>query len=391
MVIFIKTKGNARERGFQQGQQLNDKIQSALNTLFNSKMFKQIKPKFVPISVVKLGLSLIGKKNIRPDLVKYMPEMVEKIKGLSEGSILSQNLCYGLHFFEVMNGDPKALYRNPPVNPPVPACTMLMATPPSTSDNNIYYARNYDFPKILLDFQMVREEIPDEGFRNISMTQFPLMGCHQAMNEKGLTIGYNYGRCWKTQPLDFRLNGLPGTFIVQKAIETCETTEEAVKFVSNFPARSNGVQYGIMDASGDAKVVETTATRFAIREPENGVLIHTNTYKTKELEDANLPLDVRFKMDGMDFSPIESPIRRFKRATILMNNLHGKINKETIKSVLTDHDNGDPNKEGPDDFSLCTHGKTAITLASIIVEPKKKKFWVIDRNPCTGEYEEFSL
>ena len=223
------------------------------------------------------------------------------------------------------------------------------------------------------------------------MTQFPLTGCHHAMNEKGLTIGYNYGRCWKTQPLDFRLNGLPGTFIIQKAIETCETTEEAVEFITKFPARSNGVHFGILDASGDAKVVETTATRFAIREPDDGILVQTNTYRSKEIEDANLPLDVRFKFKGADFSPIESPIRRFKRATILMEGLRGKIDKKGIESILSDHDNGDPNSEGPDDFSLCTHGQAAITLASLITEPKKLKFWVIDRQPCTGDYKEFSL
>ncbi|MHA1819716.1 MAG: C45 family autoproteolytic acyltransferase/hydrolase [Promethearchaeota archaeon] len=404
-ITYIKIKGTPKERGLQQGQLLREHIDRALKMLFASKMFKSIKPKHTPLFFVKIGLGYLGKKNIEKDLKKYLPEHFEKMKAISKGAKLSQLLNMGLHFFEVLNGHPKVLYRNPPdiakhysmdhipKIPSVPniGCSMFFAMPPATANNEYYYARNYDFPKILQPFQMVREEIPDDGIRNLTLTQYPLVGAHIGMNDKGLVVGYNYGRAWKWDPLDFRLKGIPGTYILQKVLETCETTEEAVEYVKNFPARSNGFHFGIMDASGNATLVETTATRWAIRKPENGVLVHTNIYVTDKLRDANLPYDVRFSMGDADFSPIESPIRRFKRGYELMIKNLGKIDIAALKSILRDHDNGDPEKEGPDDFSICTHGVAGITLASIIANPKRKEMLITDKQPCMSEYTLFKL
>ena len=263
---------------------------------------------------------------------------------------------------------------------------MIFALPEATSDNILIFGRNYDFPNVLQPFQVVREEMPEEGYKNINFTQYPLSGCHMGLNEKGLAIGYNYGRSWKKEPLDFRLKGVPGTFLVQQMLESCATTQEAVKFISNFKNRSNGCHYGFMDASGDTCVIETTSTRHAIRRPTDGILSHTNHYQTEELKDANLPDYVRFKMDDMDINPIESPIRRYQREIELLSNHKGNITMETIKCILSDHDNREP-----DDFTVCTHGPAAGTLGSIIVFPRKKEFWVADNHPCTSDYEKFIL
>ncbi|MCK4779627.1 MAG: linear amide C-N hydrolase, partial [Candidatus Lokiarchaeota archaeon] len=223
-------------------------------------------------------------------------------------------------------------------------------------------------------------------YKNLNFTQYPFTGCHMGMNEKGLAIGYNYGRSWKKEPLDFRLKGVPGTFIVQEVLETCATTQEAVDFITKFTERANGCHFGLMDTSGDTCVIETTSTRHAIRKPEDGILAHTNHYQTEELKDANLPEYVRFKMDDMDISPIESPIRRYQREIELLEKNKGQITMNTIKSILSDHDNREP-----DDFTVCTHGPSAGTLGSIIVLPTKREFWVTDNHPCSSEYEKFVL
>ena len=206
------------------------------------------------------------------------------------------------------------------------------------------------------------------------------------INEKGLAIGYNYGRSWKKEPLEFRLKGVPGTFILQKVLETCANTQEAIDFITKFSTRSNGCHYGLMDISEDGCIVENTSTRHAIRYPVDGILAHPNHYQTEELKDANLPDYVRFKMDDMDISPIESPIRRYKREIELLKKYQGQITMDTIKSILSDHDN-----RAPDDFTVCTHGPSAGTLGSIIVLPTKKEFWVTDNHPCSSEYEKFKL
>ncbi len=382
MVDFIKIAGSPEERGFQQGEQLRDKIHNMYDIVFHSKMFSEVTSKIIPLSIIKLALGIMGKKNIKKPIQELLPNQFEKLNGLSKGAGIKGRLSYGGHFIEVMSGDPDSLYKNPPVQ----ACSMIFALPEATSDNELIFGRNYDFPNVLQPFQVVREEIPDDGYKNLNFTQYPLIGCHMGLNEKGLAIGYNYGRSWKKMPLDFRLKGVPGTFIVQEVLENCATTQEAVDFITSFRSRANGCHYGLMDPSGDTCVIETTSTRHAIRQPEGGVLAHTNHYQTVELKDANLPDYVRFKMDDMDIFPLESPIRRYQREIELLKNFKGQIDIEKFKEILSDHDNRDP-----DGFTVCTHGPTAGTLGSIIVLPTKKEFWVTDNHPCSSKYEKFTL
>ncbi|MCP4764203.1 MAG: hypothetical protein GY870_20690 [archaeon] len=397
MVTYIEVKGTHKEMGIQQGEQMEEKIKWAVDELLHSELISEIRPKIVPVSVLANLLGLVGKMNIKKAYTKYLPNQHDYLLGLSKGAHYGKTLNYGLNFIEVINGNPKLLYKNPPPeDPPTLGCTMLFATKKATANKELLFARNYDFPNILKDFQMVRKCEPDSGYKNITLTHFPHVGSHQGLNEKGLVIGYNYGRSWRMSvpPIDFRMKGAPGTAIVQHVIENCATTEEAIKYITEFPMRSNGAMYGLMDLSGDACVIETTSTRSSVRKiPKEGFMAHTNTYVTEKMLDANLPMDVRYKIKGMDISPIESPIRRLKRANFLLNphKDKGDITFETLKSILTDHDNGDPNSEGPDDFSLCTHGHTGSSLASIIVKPESREFWVTDNLPCQSEYEKFIL
>jgi len=75
----------------------------------------------------------------------------------------------------------------------------------------------------------------------------------------------------------------------------------------------------------------------------------------------------------------------------LLSPLKGKITIDHLKDILRDHDSGDPNMIGPNDFSICTHGHDSSTLASIIIKPATKEMWVTNTNPCLMEYERFQL
>jgi hypothetical protein len=330
----------------------------------------------------------MSRRKIKAAIKKYLPRQFPKIEAIASGAGINKLISYTVHFFEVINGIPSFVYRNIPQELPL-ACTQIFALPPATADGSFMFGRNYDFPTILKTFQMIRIDSPDDGYKHIGVSQYPWLSSHEALNEKGLCMGFNYGRCWKKA--DFSAKGVPSTMLLQEAIETCATTQEAIDLIQKFPARANGGHYGIMDASGDTAVVETTRSRWAVRRPTEGILVHTNTYLTPEMQDANLPMDVRFKMADMDFSPIESPIRRLKRASFLMDQKRGQITMDTLKAILRDHDNGDPNREGPDDFSLCTHGHSSDTLASFIAFPKKKELWYTLDHPCENEYEKITL
>jgi len=387
MVEFIHVKGNHREMGLQQGKQMKDKIKAMIDFVMHSEMFSEVKPKLVPIWLVKFALGLMGRFKIKKAIEKYLPNQHEKMMGIAKGASIGKNFTYGMHYIEIYTGNPKSTSYVPQ------GCTMLFALPPVTSDKSIIFARNYDFPKVLQPYQMVRIDEPDDKIKTISVTQYCLAGTHMGMNEKGLSIGINYGRTWEKYPDDFRFNGAPPTLIVQEALENFETTEEVIKYITNFPARANAQFYGVMDKSGDACVIETTCKRFEIRRPEEGIMAHSNTFRTKKFWDVNVPDRFHWKIKSMRHVPyIKSPKMRYDRAFELLNKYKGDISIETIKEILSDHYNKEVGEQKTgDEFTICSHGETGITLASIIARPQTGQFFVTDKQPCYSMYKEFKI
>lgn len=379
-MLTITIEGNAYERGLSQGKQLSQRITDAKSQVFNSQVFKDMKPALVPVPVAIWGLSLMGKNRMRKHVEKHVPRQHEKMKGIAEGAGQKLDLIYGMNYIEVSAGNPKTSYAKPLVQ----ACTMVFAMKGSTADGTIIYGRNYDFPRILQPFQMARVEKPSDGYKNINLSQYPIAGSHIGLNEKGLVIGYNYGRSWKTDPLDYSPRGVPTMLILQEALETCKTVQEVVDLVTRMP-RTNGAHYGIIDAEGHALVLETTATRHAIREvPDGGVMAHSNMFHV--IADANVPDDVIWKYKGLQVPYTKSPKERVARAAELIEKSKGEITVDTVKAILSDH-----NGRKPDDFTICTHGHTGATLASVVIKPKEREFWATDNQPCKTKYEKISF
>ncbi|MBN2153435.1 MAG: linear amide C-N hydrolase [Candidatus Lokiarchaeota archaeon] len=379
-MLTITLEGSARERGVSQGAQLKDRIQAAKKSVFYSRVFKEMKPKLAPVPLAIWGLSKMGKNRTKEYIEKYIPRQHEKMIGIAEGAGEKVDLVYGMNYVEIMAGNPKNSYAKPLVQ----ACTMVFALGKSTADGSIIYGRNYDFPQILQPYQMARVEKPTDGYKNINLSQYPTAGTHVGLNDKGLAIGYNYGRSWKTDPLDYSPRGVPTMLIVQEALETCKTVQEVVDLATKMP-RTNGAHLGIVDESGDACVLETTATRHAVRKvPEGGVMAHSNMYHV--ITDANVPDDVMWKFTGLRVPYTKSPKERVARAAELIEGARGKVSVDTIKSILTDHAGREP-----DDFTICTHGLTGATLASVIIKPKELGFWATDNQPCKTKYEKISF
>ncbi len=383
MVRFIEAKGSHAEVGEQEGATLRQDIHAALDFLFHSKLVSEVKPKGVPLGLLKLALGLFAKHNIKKPIQQYLPKQTAKIQGYAKGAQVNMGIAYAVHFIETFTGNPKTSY----VNPPVQACSQLIALPEATADKSMWIARNYDFPNILQPYQVLRRETPEDGgFKTLTMGQFGMVSTHMGLNEKGLAIGLNYGRAWKKQPLDYRFKGVPSTMLVQEALETCETVDEVIKFVTTFPIRAYGSHYGVLDKTGNACVIETTATRHAIRRPEGGIMAHTNLYRTPELVDANCPDDVLWQFEGMQVPYTKSPRERYEREIALLSAARGKVTIDTLKSILRDHNNGEPS-----DFTPCTHGHVGSTLASIIINPQVGDMWVTDNQPCKSEYQKFNI
>ena len=378
MATLVNVNGDHFSMGVQQGEDLKDTYDIFIDELFKSPLITKIKPRFVPNFIVKFFFGLYGRLKIKKTLKTHVPNQFERIQGMAKGFKASLNFLYALHFSETLSGSTKVTMDFPDAS-----CTQIFALPQATVDEIGYLGRNYDYPNELREYQIVRQEEPAEGLlKNISVTQTFLSGSHQGLNEKGLAIAFNYGRVWKEG--DFDLSGVPSTLIVQEVLENISTTEEAVEFITKFPRRGNAGFYGLLDKNNNACVVETTASTFSVRYPEEGVMAQTNLFTN--LVDHNLPDHIVWNLPNMKRPYTQSPRERYKRANELVIKTNGDISLETIKSILRDHNNTTPS-----DDTICTHGEVGSTLASIIIAPKTNLFLVTDQFPCQATYEKFKL
>ncbi len=386
MVFKIEVAGSHEEMGVQQGSQAKKIYDKFFQKMMKSDLITNVKPKIVPLSALLWLFGVISKKKLKPVLTTYSPKLNEYVVGLAKGLEIKPNLSYALNLLEIITGHPTLTMKWPEGQP---ACTQIYALSSATTDGLDYLARNYDFPNELEHYQMVRVMKPKNGYKTIGVTQVCLAGAHQGMNEKGLAVAVNYGRSWKKDVNgmpDYRVGGLPSTFLVQETLEKCATTAEAIEHITKYPLRGNGAHYGLLDKEGNACVVETTSSRFAIRRPEGGVLAHTNLYLTSELKDANLPEYVNWKTKHMTRPYYLSPKARYERAHELITNMKGKLNKDAMYQILSDH-----NGREPDDDTICTHGEVGSTLATITCIPKKGEVWVTDTHPCKSKQEVFKI
>ncbi len=376
---ILDLNGSAFERGRSQGREMRESYLQLMKDFFTSEMWHENKPGFLPNAIVMQALGFMGKVSIKKAVCNTLPLQAERVRGLAVGLGISESLCWGLQFMEIMMCEAGKSMKAPV------GCTQIHASPKATAEGNPLSARNYDFPNMLMPYQLIRREIPSEPgrFAATTVTQAPLAGAHHGVNEHGLMVCINNARLWKGD--DFRYKGVPYQFILMEALETCRETAEVVKLLTEFPARSNAGFFGIADAAGNTKVVEFTASRFAIREPgECGVMAQTNHYI--KMPEANLPEGTYWTVKGMEgLEYAYSTETRHNSAYQKLKDAAGQITVETMMEILKDHS---ANEGVGSDFTVCCHGLAGGTLGSMVVDMKARKMWVSEGHPCKNEYRE---
>lgn len=381
-MMILDLDGSAYERGRGQGKEMGEQYRRLMADFFSSDMWKENKPGFLPDRLLFPALGLLGRINTRGAVRAHLPIQAERVRGLAAGLGISEQLCWGLQFMEIMMCEAGKSMRVPG------GCTQIHATAGATAEGKPLCGRNYDFPNLLRPYQLIRREIPSEGGRyaTTTVTQAPLAGAHQGVNEHGLTICVNNSRQWKGPHLRFK--GVPYQFILMEALETCRTTAEVIRLITEFPSRANAGFFGIADAAGDIRVVEFTASRWAVREPdEAGVMAQANHFI--KMTEANLPEGTYWVVEGMEgLEYAYSTETRYNTAYSRLKEKAGKITVETMMEILRDHSANDGVGA---DHTICCHGISGSTLGSMIVDMRDRKMWVADGNPCEAPYEEIEF
>jgi predicted choloylglycine hydrolase len=151
---------------------------------------------------------------------------------------------------------------------------------------NDFLARNYDYhPKTYEGRFVLFQPADKEYFATIGPSQ-RILGRIDGMNEKGLTIGYNFVH------QRFAEEGFICNMLARIVLETASTTEEAVEKLTEMPHR-HSFNYVINDAAGTRRVIEGSPRGTAVKKAHYS----TNHFDVLTKENRHYLVDSERRMD----------------------------------------------------------------------------------------------
>ena len=367
--------GSHHEIGVQQGQAGRQQIGEALEKIPNYDFVRLMKPRLTPTSLFVTLAKRRAERLLKNDVFTYYPKQAQRLSGIAIGAEASLSTIFFLQGMELLIGNWS--YR-------LDACSTLAFSPNRTTTGETIVAKNFDYLNVLEPYNLTCETKPNEGYATLGCKMSPLAGMLDGMNEHGLTVAYNLA-----YTLDEPQCYAPLSMALQEMLETCKTTDEAVKFIVKAKRGGHDAVLTLADAEGDIKTVEITSSHSAISESAGGQVINTNHYKTNEMQKHEIPSNAVYFGKGVPKEIVgvrvhESSEQRLKRAQELLKGKE-KVDEGKITAVLRDH--GENNE--PSLFTICRHGTDASTIRSVIFYPNKRSMKVSYGKPCKNQYDEF--
>ncbi|TWT24246.1 C45 family peptidase [Planomicrobium sp. CPCC 101110] len=151
-----------------------------------------------------------------------------------------------------------------------------------------FLVRNYDFHPQTYEGRYMVYQPTDGGYAVIGPSS-RIMGRMDGMNEKGLTLGYNF--IHRKKPGD----GFVCYMISRIILETCATVEEAVEVLTRIPHRGS-FSYVVFDASGETFIVEASPRSVDVRKSS----ACTNHFEIHQQENRNYLKDSYARLTAIE-------------------------------------------------------------------------------------------
>jgi len=285
----------------------------------------------------------------------------EEIQGLAEGARLSLGQAYLLQLRAELNQA-----RGDQVDD---ECTTFAALSEATADGAALAGQNADLPSIYSELGVVVQIAAGDRPEVLMLTpagQISYIG----INDVGVCVFGNFLTCdgWRV--------GFP-RYLLTRLVLAHGSIRDALATLDGVP-RASSRNLMMLDASETAADLETTPTRSAVLEPEDGWLAHSNHYVADELTAEETADPVR----------LENSRTRLDRIRQLLAGRRGELDARTMAGLFRDRANFP--------HALCVHpgdreGIDTITFASVIAEPSRGRMWVSSGPPSENEYRCFSF
>ena len=304
---------------------------------------------------------------------KYVPgEFIEELKGMAD-SITEKEVDYReILLYHAMRDIGQVLTR--PVRDrsskddrysllSYPAisnggCSSFIALPQTTKNREPIYGRNFDFLKGNSLQNLVTFFEPDKGNSFVSIGWPGMIGVVSGMNNEGLTVGI-----LTAYSKDVSFDGMPSCFLMRKVLQYADNIEEAEEIIIKSSRTGPNIIF-LADKKG-ALIIECSATKYALRKPQGGLLYSSNHFLSPIYEKD------RKRRKALESGESET---RYKRMEKLLKENYGQINIEYGIKLLRD------------DIVLKEN-----TLHSVIFLPQTLDFLTTQGPHASGNFIKFHL
>jgi len=220
---------------------------------------------------------------------------------------------------------------------------------------------------------------PENGYSYKATCIYGLFLFNHGMNEHGLAVAGTLLFCDNPDP-----KPRPPLIVYQRLLSECKDVAEARALFEQMPELNSSMVWYVADQENLLKV-EITSQGKDYKEIKNGSSGNTNI--------ATLPKAKALDMaPHMEYNANMNALFRAERMEKLLKMHDGIINIRVMKEIASDH--GEPGTH-THLKSMCQHtkkpGYDVLTLASYVAQPREKKYWYSDGNPCENPWEEVDV
>lgn len=374
-VRFIECNGSEYPMGVLQGRLLKDSIMKAWEILQDSQELEHVRPKLAPKALHLIHCQKKAVTFLKNYMAKFINHQNERVLGLTNGANLTQETLFFLQAYEMelqTKLDSFALNSGTAV---------YLSGDKSTTDEPII-AKNLDMSIDLSEHLLIRKSKPRDGYASLELTHSFMAGTYSGMNQHGLTIIQT--PCYCTDMLS--LKTVPLSILIQEALQTCRTTDEAITAITANHHRDIGGNLLITDAQKNTKVLEVSRTKHYVSPVNHPFTVLSNQYTSSEMQALQYNTDSTWGPKAMSGfageSVYASSIKRKERLFNLIEQSTLLFDVETIQTLLADHNSqpmGDQN-------SVCRHGSPFSTQATIIFLPMSRTIQVSSGTSCVSDF-----
>lgn len=349
---LIKVAGNAFDRGYEIGKQAKQQISHNIETY--QYLFKKN-------GNIDWDEAKERAKQYVPWIQNYDSEIMEEIKGISEGS--------GFELLEIV-----ALNARSEIILHPDGCTSLAATPVVNKEQYTLLGQNWDWGSQLREGVVLLDIDQTPRPRIFMATEAGIVG-KIGMNDQGLGVCLNL-----LGTAEEASYGVP-IHVVLRGILNSMNLNQAIGQIGRMP-RGVAANFLMAHGEGEAINVEMSPTDYDVLYPESGYYAHANHFIG--------PRKVNVKDTARNIYP-DTHLRQGVADKLLAAS--EEINKETFMKVFTNH------VGYPD--SICRHGEqfpvdlgrpeASDTVFSIIMNLTEQTLDISVGQACVAPYSSYSF